>query len=335
MSNHPRMGARAVLILSVTALMLTQVLLVPIDGEKVGAELDSPMMTTAEEVEHDFEKGGFHILTNEWWEPGSTVRYNVTVDDSDGDGWNNTVDPKPWDISVPVAVQDLGCQEMVAHCNHAMEGFGGGSEPDYTVRGGYSRDLSLGDFDNDGDLDLARADMGKVGYFLNDNGTIQSNRAWMGALWRDSTAVKWADIDGDGDLDLTQGNSYYTFEAQVDIHLNENKTFDPYPDLRTQHSLSVHELEWADLTGDEHLDLVIGSLNGYLLIYLNYGTGFRPPSDDSCSGAVFECIDYDIGYQLSDDIQDLDLSDADNDGDLDIFVANSDGVNLLINDLDF
>ena len=185
---------------------------------------------TSHEEEVDLSEGGYNLITNDWWQPSAT-RFNVTVDDSDGDGWNNDVDIQPMNPAVPVPVAHNDCHILKAECVSTTQGFGGASEPDFVIGGGYTRDMSLGDFDGDGDLDFSRAN-GRANYLTNENGTFESGSSWNGAIWRDTTATNWADIDGDGDIDLTTGSTEYTFAANVDIYFNENGSIPHYPSLR-------------------------------------------------------------------------------------------------------
>jgi hypothetical protein len=294
-----------------------------------------------EEIE-DFSVGGYNLITNDWWERTAT-RYNVTAEDSDGDGWNNDVDTHPFNPAIPAPLNLDNCHARKADCIKGVQGFGGASEPDYLIQGGYSRDISLGDVDGDGDLDFARAS-GKARYLTNENGSFEGGEWWNAAPARDVTEVTWADIDLDGDIDLITGGTKYTFNPKVDIYLNENGSLGKwmengtqwvpnYPQFESADSSSVHDIELAHLSNDDYPDMIVTSHEGYVDIYINYGSGFSAASNASHCGSSVQCIGYDGSYAIDNYIQDVDVSDFDNDGDLDIFLAHQSGVALLVNDI--
>ena len=66
--------------------------------------------------------------------------------------------------------------------------------------------MAWGDWDSDGDLDLAVAVDGAPNrVYLNDGGTLFA--FWSSSEWDATNAVAWGDWDGDGDLDLAVGNA--------------------------------------------------------------------------------------------------------------------------------
>ena len=69
-----------------------------------------------------------------------------------------------------------------------------------------TRIVAWGDWDSDGDLDLAVGNSSEtpVQVYENTNGLLAL--AWTAPYAENTRSVAWGDIDGDGDLDLAVGN---------------------------------------------------------------------------------------------------------------------------------
>lgn len=99
-------------------------------------------------------------------------------------------------------------------------------EPDYVCSlrmqvGG----LDFGDFDNDGDPDLAVGCYHSQSYppyddwrnflLINNNGQLETSPTWFSQDMRSTTDVKWADFNGDGYLDLFAANGDFSFDPSA------------------------------------------------------------------------------------------------------------------------
>ncbi|OUJ71096.1 hypothetical protein BXP70_22530 [Hymenobacter crusticola] len=200
--------------------------------------------------------------------------------------------------------------------------FGGGSE--VTVNSGVA-DVTVGDIDGDGDLDLLTSGRGSpslINVRLNDGrgnftGTQQVSLPGYDA----ALALALGDVDGDGDLDLLASGS-----ALVSTRFNNGTgTFSTTgPDLYVSiGNGSGGRIALGDVDGDGDLDvlttnvgdntLVNGAYQGRVNVCLNDGAGTFSRTQQVL-----------VGYGP----QDLALGDADNDGDLDLFTP-SNSVNTV------
>lgn len=170
-----------------------------------------------------------------------------------------------------------------------------------------------GDYDDDGDLDLAVAgeitaagSIAKI--YRNDSGSfVDIGASIAGASYG---AVAWADYDNDGDLDLAVVGNY-----AAKIYQNNNGTF---TDLRinTITGVTYGAVAWGDYDNDGHPDLAIAGQD--------YGGVYRALIYHNDGGGKFT----DIKAQLTGvSWAYLAWADYDNDGDLDIIISGTDRTN--------
>ena len=174
-----------------------------------------------------------------------------------------------------------------------------------------------GDFDNDGDLDLAVSlGSGEVRLYRNDRGTFVSVGATLGmpqAGSHELRGLSWGDYDGDGFLDLL-GGATAKDKLTVVLHNEGGARFvNVAADLGlTIPNRSARQTNWVDYDNDGDLDVYAADRAGANSLYRNdhgrftqvfAGTG---PSDTRPTvGACW--------------------FDFDADGDLDLFLANQSG----------
>lgn len=198
----------------------------------------------------------------------------VAVGDLDGDGDN--------DIVVTGSRNTAASRQILVARNN-----GGLAFTQITVDAGSGLQdghPALGDFDNDGDLDLAVAGLDPAGqrqlrvYRNNGDATFDAAQVEVNGAANNGYAtnarVAWGDYNNDGDLDLVvlgqNGGG-----RQVHLYRNNgNGSFNTTPVDVTAGGggLSDGDVAWGDLNGDALLDVVAMGFNGansQLRVYRN------------------------------------------------------------------
>lgn len=173
-----------------------------------------------------------------------------------------------------------------------------------------------GDFDNDGDLDLAVSlKSGELRLYRNDDGVFVTIGAAMGLPTggRELRGLSWGDYDGDGWLDL-MGGATSPKELSYVFHNEGGRSF---RDVAAQVGLTVpgrsaRQTSWVDYDNDGDLDLYATDRIGENRLFRNDNgvftqvfTGQGPTDARPTVGACW--------------------FDFDRDGDLDLFLANQSG----------
>ena len=178
---------------------------------------------------------------------------------------------------------------------------------------GWTMALSLGDVDEDGDLDIVFANSGARNRLYLNDGTgdfSDATAARMPPQEENRTrAVTLGDVDGNGDLDLVFGND----GQQNRLYLNDGTgnfieaTANRLPP-GGDHTLAV---ALGDVDGDGHLDLVFGNARQQTRLHLNDGIGIFT---DATAGRV--APDKDTETRA------VTLGDVDGDGHADLILGN-------------
>jgi hypothetical protein len=191
----------------------------------------------------------------------------------------------------------------------------------------HALDAVFGDFDRDGDLDVALAvEYGANRLYLNDGkGKLRWVEGALGRTVHDSEHVRTADFDGDGFLDLI-------FVAEDGVHHQfflgrANGRFEDASDRLPARS-EGNGLAVGDVNGDKRPDIVVGNSaekGGVARNFLWLGDPKRP--------GHFIDASKNLPTPAGDEAQGIALVDIDKDGDLDMVIANQTPTNrLLLND---
>jgi hypothetical protein len=203
-------------------------------------------------------------------------------------------------------------------------GFKLANRPDLTpVATNYSG-FSWGDYDNDGNPDLYVTSMSGTNILLRDSGKGFFQQVTASGATADGGSFlysTWVDYDNDGFLDLFVGCGYSNqgSAAQKNIlfHNNGDKTFTRVTEGPVaSHTGCTWASAWGDVDNDGDLDLYVGTIyEKHELLYLNNGDGTftEAPELDLNTGAT------------GTGITGASLGDYDNDGFLDLLVADASG----------
>ena len=183
-------------------------------------------------------------------------------------------------------------------------------ETSLSVPGFIKGDADWGDYDNDGDMDLAITGVKEQGaiaiIFRNDGDTLININAGLENLF-DGT-ISWGDYDNDGDLDLLLfGKKNYYLVGK----LYRNDGNDHFTDTEADLPLMYRDdVAWGDYDNDGDLDIFI---NGYDYIERKYVTRILQNNGGAFTDVEFPVEKLNYGS--------IDLADFDRDGDLDVLLT--------------
>lgn len=188
--------------------------------------------------------------------------------------------------------------------------------------------VAAADIDGDGDTDLAEAKWyAPSTVYLNDGaGNFwDAGNAWglpQSDIVTRKNGVSFGDIDNDGDMDMAivGERAAGTLIGSVFLYKNQGDRFVFFQRIDTSRNSGIRvgfQVSFGDFDHDGYLDMYFGGEN----VYSNDGTGFMIPVAPAVSGlaASFAAVDP----------RGVGLGDFDGDGDLDIYLTDTAGPNLL------
>ncbi|MBZ0267628.1 FG-GAP-like repeat-containing protein, partial [bacterium] len=180
---------------------------------------------------------------------------------------------------------------------------------------GSARGSAWADYDNDGDLDLYHVKSGANQLFRNDGGSSFTDVS-AGDIADAGVGISaaWADYDGDGDLDV------YGASFTMNSELFRNDGGDTFTNVGTfppNDTGAGTGIAWADYDGDGDPDFFLARSGSQTdKLYRNEGGGTFV---DATSGSLGNTG---AGRGVA-------WADYDNDGDLDLYLANTNASNAL------
>ncbi|RNC83310.1 MAG: T9SS C-terminal target domain-containing protein [Balneola sp.] len=192
----------------------------------------------------------------------------------------------------------------------------------------YSAKSAWGDYDNDGDLDLAitghlsNISIAKI-YKNQGNGVFSDSGINLTGVT--SGEISWVDVDNDGDLDLFLNGDGTATTAL----LYRNDGGDTFTEINTSiEKLTNNTVEWADYNNDGYIDLLL------------YGEGLDDSGDISM--ATMSTSIYSNNGDGTFQVESINLQevtngcarwlDVDSDHDLDIILSSDEGGKIYEND---
>lgn len=167
-----------------------------------------------------------------------------------------------------------------------------------------ARGVAVCDFDRDGDSDLYFSNSGQSNVLYQNNGDLTftdiTEIAGVGGGDTFSNCATWADYDNDGLIDLYVGNHNV---SNILFKNNGDGTFtDVTINTGVGDSGFCRNVIWADINGDNYLDLYVSNMNMSNLMYINQGGEYfldqvdETNSDDNLVAQASIFFDYDNDY---------------------------------------
>ncbi len=234
--------------------------------------------------------------------------------DIDGDGWIDFLTSNGNDMSM--------------NFNGAYMNNSGTLEANAAWRSldsGYFGHCYSGDVDNDGDIDLAVAYLGRYAFgdhlarvYRNTGSGLETTPSWKAADRHSSFDCCLGDFDLDGDLDLaiSAGDAYDPIEYDpARIYRNNGTSFDTLPCWSASDTNPGDAIRFCDIDNDGDLDLFVGQVipgagHGKVVMYRN-------------AGGILDTVPTWTGQQGVGWVLRLAFGDYDADGFMDLAVASN------------
>jgi len=177
--------------------------------------------------------------------------------------------------------------------------------------------VSWGDYDQDGDMDLALMGQSSTGtitnVYINNNGTFENtNQNFTKFIGGD---IEFVDVNQDGWLDVAVSGNAEGNIRKSELYINqEGNFFELMEDYKVE-GLSQSDMEWGDLDNDGDPDLIISGIDSENIFRTYYYTNL----------GNFNFLNEGLFSDAGVIDGEIDIVDADQDGDNDLFTNGSRG----------
>ena len=177
--------------------------------------------------------------------------------------------------------------------------------------------VSWGDYDKDGDMDLALMGQSSTGtitnVYVNNNGTFENtNQNFTKFIGGD---IEFVDVNQDGYLDVAVAGNAEGNVRKAELYINEEGNFFSKMDDYNVEGLSQSDMEWGDLDNDGDPDLIIAGIDSNNDFKTYYYTNLGD----------FNFLNEPLFNEAGIINGEIDIVDADQDGDNDLFTTGTSG----------
>ncbi|MDI6840590.1 MAG: VCBS repeat-containing protein [bacterium] len=193
---------------------------------------------------------GGQLETTASWVAATVSNVALAWGDVNNDGYQ--------DLAVAYAAIGGGRVRLYMNNNGELE-----TTPSWTSEMGGGMDISFGDMNGDGWLDLATTDwFYSPNVYLNLKGVLETRPSWQATDLVNTSSCAWGDVDNDGKLDLAVGRT--SVGATVRVYFNQDTILETAASWLSEewYYCTPEGMAFCDVNNDGWLDLGIGN-TGY------------------------------------------------------------------------